>query len=101
MDIGGAVTRVPNGGNPTARLFILGEAPGSQEEREGKPFVGNAGNLLFELLGEIGLSRGDVFLANAVLFRPTKPTDHGPKDRRPTVKEVDADGREFERDLAR
>ncbi len=74
-----AVTRVPNGGNPTAQLFILGEAPGAQEEREGRPFVGDAGDLLFDLLGEIGLSRGDVFLANAVQFRPTKPTAHGKK----------------------
>ncbi len=95
------VTCVPNGGNPSARLFILGEAPGAKEEREGKPFVGDAGDLLFELLGEIGLSRADIFLANAVRFRPTKLTAHGKKDRRPTVKEVDTDGREFERDIAR
>ena len=92
---------MPNGGNPNAQLFILGEAPGAHEEREGRPFVGASGNLLFELLSEIGLSREDIFLANAVQFRPTSLTDRGKRDRRPTVKEVDADGREFERDLAR
>jgi uracil-DNA glycosylase len=94
------VVPVPNQGNSTARLFILGEAPGAEEEREGKPFVGKAGRLLFELLSEVGVSRDDVFMANVVRFRPTTLTAAGKRrDRKPTKQEIEADGQVFAQDL--
>lgn len=99
---GAARIRVPNGGNPRAQLFILGEAPGAKEEEQLKPFVGPSGILLFKLLLVVGLSREDVFLANVVQFRPTIDTASGKKkDRKPTAEEIEQDGRVFERDLAR
>jgi uracil-DNA glycosylase len=51
-------------GNANADLMFVGEAPGATEDQQGKPFVGRAGQLLDTLLGEIGLSRGEVFIAN-------------------------------------
>jgi uracil-DNA glycosylase len=60
-------TRVVFGsGNADADLMFVGEAPGAEEDRQGLPFVGRAGALLNELLGEIGLSREDVFIANVL-----------------------------------
>jgi uracil-DNA glycosylase len=92
---------VRNQGNPAARLFILAEAPGAHEEREGRPLVGKAGRLLFEWLSGMGVSREDVFTANVVQFRPLKRTAAGKlKDRKPTTQEIEADGRVFEQDLA-
>jgi uracil-DNA glycosylase family 4 len=94
------VVTVSNQGNRTARLFILGEAPGAEEEREGKPFVGKAGRLLFELLSGVGVSRDDVFMANVVRFRPTTLSAAGKRtDRKPTKQEIEADGRAFAQDL--
>ncbi len=57
-------------GNADADLMFVGEAPGAEEDRQGLPFVGRAGQLLNELLGEIGLSREDVFIANVLKSRP-------------------------------
>lgn len=57
-------------GNPTAELMFVGEAPGFHEDQEGEPFVGAAGQLLNRLLGEIGLQRDDVYIANVVKCRP-------------------------------
>ena len=51
-------------GNADADLMFVGEAPGANEDKQGLPFVGQAGRLLDTLLGEIGLTRGDVFVAN-------------------------------------
>src|SRR6478672_6538099 len=53
-------------GNADADLMFVGEAPGFHEDQQGKPFVGRAGKLLEQLLEEIGLSRGDVFIANVL-----------------------------------
>ena len=93
--------RVDNQGSRAARLFILGEAPGAEEERQGKPFVGDAGRLLFDLLSEMGVSREDVFMANVVRFRPWSLTAAGNrKDRKPSKREIEADGRVFKEDLA-
>ncbi len=50
--------------------MFVGEAPGANEDRLGLPFVGQAGKLLDKLLGEIGLERGDVFIANVLKCRP-------------------------------
>ena len=51
-------------GNADADLMFVGEAPGANEDKQGLPFVGQAGRLLETLLGEIGLARGDVFICN-------------------------------------
>ena len=77
-------TRVVFGaGNADADLMFIGEAPGAEEDRQGLPFVGRAGGLLNELLGGIGLSREDVFIANILKSRP-------PGNRDPRPEEIDA-----------
>ena len=60
-------------GNPLARLVLIGEAPGGQEEKAGRPFVGPAGKLLDEALAAAGLARDEVWITNVVKFRPTVP----------------------------
>jgi DNA polymerase len=57
-------------GNADADLMFVGEAPGAREDEQGIPFVGAAGKLLDELLAEVGLARGDVFIANTLKCRP-------------------------------
>ncbi|HLL86506.1 MAG TPA: uracil-DNA glycosylase [Thermoleophilaceae bacterium] len=57
-------------GNADAELMFVGEAPGVEEDRQGRPFVGRAGKLLDRLLEEIGLERGQVFIANVLKCRP-------------------------------
>src|SRR3982074_3589140 len=57
-------TVVFGSGNADADLMFVGEAPGANEDKQGLPFVGQAGKLLDKLLGEIGFQRGDVFVAN-------------------------------------
>jgi uracil-DNA glycosylase len=57
-------------GDADAELMFVGEAPGAEEDRQGLPFVGRAGQLLNELLGGIGLSREEVFIANVLKSRP-------------------------------
>jgi len=100
-DLWASAIRVDNQGSRAARLFILGEAPGAEEERQGMPFVGDAGRLLFDLLSEMGVSREDVFMANVVRFRPWSLTGAGNrKDRKPSTREIEADGRVFKDDLA-
>jgi uracil-DNA glycosylase len=65
-------------GNADAELMFVGEAPGAEEDRQGLPFVGRAGQLLNELLVEIGLSREDVFIANVLKSRPPGNRDPQP-----------------------
>ena len=76
-----ATNLVPGEGNPDADVVLVGEAPGASEDKQGRPFVGNAGRLLNGLLEEAGLLRDDVFITNVVKARP-------PKNRDPRVKEV-------------
>lgn len=57
-------------GDPQARWFIVGEAPGAEEDRQGEPFVGRAGQLLNAMLKAIGLSRSEVYIANVLKCRP-------------------------------
>jgi uracil-DNA glycosylase len=57
-------------GNPSAEIMFIGEAPGADEDREGVPFVGRAGQLLDKMLTSIGLDRGKVYIANVVPWRP-------------------------------
>lgn len=71
-------------GDPDADLMIVGEAPGADEDALGRPFAGRAGATLDTLLGDIGLTRADVYVANVVKCRP-------PANRRPrVVSEVEA-----------
>lgn len=65
-------------GNADADLMLVGEAPGANEDRQGLPFVGQAGKLLDQLLGEIGLSRPEVFIANVLMCRPPGNRDPHP-----------------------
>ena len=67
-------------GNSDADLMFVGEAPGAQEDLQGLPFVGRAGALLNELLGEIELSREDVFVANVLKCRPPGNRDPQPAE---------------------
>jgi DNA polymerase len=69
-------------GNADADLMFVGEAPGAREDEQGLPFVGQAGRLLDRLLEDIGLSRGDVFIANVLKCRP-------PGNRDPLPREID------------
>jgi uracil-DNA glycosylase family 4 len=68
-------------GNPNADLMFVGEAPGADEDLQGEPFVGKAGQLLTKIIEAIGLSRGDVYIANVIKCRP-------PGNRNPEPDEV-------------
>lgn len=57
-------------GNPDARLMFVGEAPGAEEDRQGRPFVGRSGQLLDKIIAAMGLSRADVYIANVLKSRP-------------------------------
>ncbi len=70
-------------GSPSARLFIVGEGPGYEEDQRGEPFVGEAGQLLNRILAAMGLSREEVYIANVVKCRP-------PKNRTPEPDEMAA-----------
>ncbi|BCW94117.1 MAG: hypothetical protein KatS3mg007_2011 [Thermoanaerobaculum sp.] len=65
-------------GNPRARVVFVGEAPGAEEDRQGEPFVGRAGQLLNSMLRACGLSRSEVYIANIVKCRP--PGNRDPQD---------------------
>jgi uracil-DNA glycosylase len=75
-------------GNPNAKLMIIGEAPGPQENIQGKPFVGRAGQLLDKILQAAELDcEKDVYITNSIFRMP--PGDDGSSFRKPTDKEVD------------
>jgi DNA polymerase len=65
-------------GKPDARLFVIGEAPGADEDRQGEPFVGRAGQLLNAMLRAIGLPRSEVYIANILKCRPPNNRDPEP-----------------------
>jgi len=69
-------------GNPNAKIMIIGEAPGADEDEQGKPFVGRAGKLLTKIIEAIDFKREDVFIANIIKCRP-------PKNRKPEAEEVE------------
>jgi DNA polymerase len=69
---------VPGEGNPRARLMFVGEAPGADEDAQGRPFVGRAGQLLDKMIVAMGLSRGEVFIANVLKCRPPGNRDPQP-----------------------
>jgi uracil-DNA glycosylase len=67
-------------GDPNADLMFVGEAPGFHEDKQGYPFVGQAGKLLDQLLGGIGLTRDDVYIANVLKCRPPGNRDPQPDE---------------------
>ncbi len=68
-------------GNPKSRIMLVGEAPGANEDQEGLPFVGRAGQLLDKMLSAINLDRNKVYISNIINYRP-------PDNRRPTEEEI-------------
>lgn len=71
---------VPGEGNADAEVLFIGEGPGRNEDEQGRPFVGQAGQLLNQLLAEIGMLREDVFIANVVKCRPPQNRDPLPEE---------------------
>ena len=88
-----ATNPVPGEGNPEARILLIGEAPGFHEDAQGKPFIGNSGKFLTELLGKAGLSREEVFITNVVKHRP-------PGNRDPLPDEISACAHFLDRQIA-
>ncbi len=74
---------VPGEGNPKAKIVFVGEAPGREEDKQGRPFVGNAGKYLTEVMQKFGLKREDVYITNVLKCRP-------PNNRDPKPEEVEA-----------
>ncbi len=72
---------VPGEGNPNARIMFVGEAPGADEDAQGRPFVGRAGQLLDKIIEACGLKREDVFIGNVLKCRP-------PENRDPRAEEI-------------
>src|SRR6266513_5599101 len=89
----GRTKAVPGEGNPHARILFIGEGPGQQEDRQGRPFVGPAGQFLDELLASIELRRSDVFITNVVKCRP-------PNNRDPLPEEIAACDNYLDRQIA-
>ncbi len=83
---------VPGEGNIHARIMFIGEGPGWHEDQQGRPFVGNAGKFLNELLAKAGLERQDVFITNVVKCRP-------PGNRDPLPDEIAACSNYLERQM--
>jgi len=79
----GRTQTVPGDGSEKAEIMFIGEAPGFHEDRQGRPFVGAAGQFLDELLASIGLKREDVYIANVIKCRP-------PGNRAPLPDEIEA-----------
>lgn len=76
----GATQLVFGEGNPDAKIYFLGEAPGYWEDQKGRPFVGQAGKLLDKALEKIGINRSDVYISNVVRFRPPNNRDPLPEE---------------------
>jgi uracil-DNA glycosylase len=89
----GRTHSVPGEGPVNAEIMFIGEAPGYNEDKQGRPFVGPAGKLLEDWLAEIGLTRDDVFIANVVKCRP-------PNNRDPQPEEIAACAGYLERQIA-
>ena len=85
----GRTNAVPGEGNPQAEVMFIGEGPGYQEDRQGRPFVGPAGKLLEGLLASIGSHRDDVFIANMVKCRPPGNRDPSPAEMTACTKYLD------------
>ncbi len=77
---GGRTTLVFGVGNPRAELVFVGEGPGGEEDRQGEPFVGKAGQLLTKMIGAMGFQRREVYIANVVKCRPPQNRDPEPDE---------------------
>jgi len=71
---------VPGEGNPNARILFIGEGPGADEDAQGRPFVGRAGQLLDRVITAMGLKRSDVYIANILKCRPPDNRDPRPDE---------------------
>jgi uracil-DNA glycosylase family 4 len=89
----GRTKAVPGEGNPEAKILFIGEGPGFHEDKQGRPFVGPAGQFLDELLASINLKRADVFITNVVKCRP-------PSNRDPEPEEISACDNYLDRQIA-
>jgi len=76
----GTTHAVPGEGNPNAEIMFIGEGPGYWEDQKGRPFVGQAGQLLDQMINSVGLKRSDVFIANVVKHRPSENRDPMPEE---------------------
>ncbi len=76
----GRTNAVPGVGPADARIMLIGEAPGEQEDLQGEPFVGNAGQMLTQLLATAGLDRSEAFITNIVKCRPPGNRDPHPDE---------------------
>jgi uracil-DNA glycosylase family 4 len=74
-------------GSADADIFFIGEAPGEDEDKQGEPFVGKAGQLLTKMIGAMGLSREEVYIGNIVKYRPDMP-EGSRGNRKPTPEEM-------------
>lgn len=77
-----ATQLVMGDGNPDADIVFIGEAPGKNEDLQGKPFVGAAGKFLDVMLSETGMDRQDVYITNIVKYRPPNNRDPSPEEKR-------------------
>lgn len=75
-----ATNAVPGEGNPEAEVLFVGEAPGKDEDLQGRPFVGRSGKLLTEMIESVGWQRSDVFITNVVKYRPPNNRDPNPEE---------------------
>jgi len=71
---------VPGEGNPKARIVFVGEGPGADEDAQGRPFVGRAGQLLDKIIKAMGLKREDVYICNVIKCRPPENRDPKPEE---------------------
>jgi DNA polymerase len=78
----GATQLVFGDGNPDSEVVFIGEAPGKNEDIQGKPFVGAAGKFLNEMLEMIGLKREDIYITNIVKYRPPNNRDPLPEEKK-------------------
>ena len=76
-----AIQSVFSDGNPSSKIMFIGEAPGADEDKYGKPFVGRAGKLLDKMIASIGLDRDKIYISNVIPWRP-------PSNRQPTTEEI-------------
>ena len=76
----GRMNTVPGEGNPNADLMFIGEGPGAEEDRQGRPFVGRSGELLTRMIHAIGLERSEVYICNVVKCRPPGNRDPQPEE---------------------
>jgi DNA polymerase len=74
------INAVPGEGSPNARIVFVGEGPGADEDAQGRPFVGRAGQLLDKIIAAMGLKRSDVFICNVLKCRPPDNRDPRPEE---------------------